>query len=39
MKIIRQEEDEAIQFQGELTFGFSGEWLVEIEVQRAEQCK
>ena len=25
-----------IQFEGELTFGFSGEWLVEIEAQRTE---
>jgi len=27
-----------IQFQGELTFGFSGEWLVEIEAQRTENA-
>ncbi|QLH05356.1 copper resistance protein CopD [Nitrosopumilus oxyclinae] len=27
-----------IQFQGELTFGFSGEWLVEIESKRTENA-
>ena len=27
-----------IQFQGELTFGFSGEWLIEIEAQRTENA-
>ncbi|MGY5146940.1 MAG: copper resistance CopC/CopD family protein [Candidatus Nitrosopumilus sp. bin_7KS] len=27
-----------IQFQGELTFGFSGEWLVEIEAKRTENA-
>ena len=27
-----------IQFQGELTFGFSGKWLVEIEAQRTENA-
>jgi len=27
-----------IEFQGELTFGFSGEWLVEIEAQRTENA-
>ena len=29
---------EPIQFQGELTFGFSGEWLVSIEAQRTENA-
>ena len=29
---------ESIQFQGELTFGFSGEWLVSIEAQRTENA-
>ena len=29
---------DTIQFQGELTFGFSGEWLVEIEAQRTENA-
>jgi copper transport protein len=38
MDIIRQEEDRPIEFQGELTFGFSGEWLVEIEAQRTENA-
>ena len=27
-----------IEFKGELTFGFSGEWLVEIEAQRTENA-
>ncbi len=27
-----------IKFEGELTFGFSGEWLVEIEAQRTENA-
>ena len=38
MEIIKQEEDRAIEFQGELTFGFSGEWLIEIEAQRTENA-
>ncbi|MDH3855948.1 MAG: copper resistance protein CopD, partial [Nitrosopumilus sp.] len=38
MEIIKQEEDKPIEFQGELTFGFSGEWLVEIEAQRTENA-
>ena len=38
MDIIRQEEDRPIEFQGELTFGFYGEWLVEIEAQRTENA-
>ncbi|MGH1567529.1 MAG: virginiamycin B lyase family protein [Nitrosopumilus sp.] len=38
MEIIKQEEDKPIQFQGELTFGFSGEWLIEIEAQRTENA-
>ena len=38
MKITKQDEDRSIEFQGELTFGFSGEWLVEIEVQRTENA-
>jgi copper transport protein len=38
MEIIKQEEDGVIEFQGELTFGFSGEWLVEIEAQRTENA-
>ncbi|MGV7226784.1 MAG: virginiamycin B lyase family protein [Nitrosopumilus sp.] len=38
MNIIKQNEDKAIEFQGELTFGFSGEWLVEVESQRTENA-
>ena len=38
MEIIKQEENMLIEFQGELTFGFSGEWLVEIEAQRTENA-
>ena len=38
MEMIKQEEDNPIEFQGELTFGFSGEWLVEIEAQRTENA-
>ena len=38
MELIKQEEDKPIEFQGELTFGFSGEWLVEIEAQRTENA-
>ncbi len=28
--------DDTTRFQGDLTFGFSGEWLIEIEAQRTE---
>ncbi len=39
VKLVKQEkEDRPHEFQGELTFGFSGEWLVEIEVQRTENA-
>ena len=38
MKIIKQEEDRPIEFQGELTFGFSGQWQVEIETQRNQNA-
>ena len=31
-------EDEPDEFRGELTFGFSGNWLVEIEAQRTENA-
>ncbi|MBI5859662.1 MAG: CopD family protein [Nitrosarchaeum sp.] len=34
MKIIKQDEGKPVEFQGELTFGFSGQWQVEIETQR-----
>ncbi|KAF6246033.1 CopD family protein [Nitrosopumilus sp. b2] len=38
MEIIKQEENRPIEFQGEITFGFSGEWLVEIEALRTENA-
>ena len=38
MEIIKQEENRPIEFQGEGTFGFSGEWLVEIEAIRTENA-
>jgi copper transport protein len=38
MTIIKQDENSPIEFQGELTFGFSGEWQVEIEAQRTENA-
>lgn len=38
MEIIKQNEGRPIEFQGELTFGFSGEWLVEVEAQRSENA-
>jgi len=38
MKIINQEEDKPIEFQGDLTFGFSGQWQLEIEVQRTQNA-
>ncbi|QLH07710.1 virginiamycin B lyase family protein [Nitrosopumilus ureiphilus] len=38
MELTKQDEDRPIEFQGELTFGFSGEWLVEIEAQRTENA-
>lgn len=38
MDMIKQEEGKPIEFQGELTFGFSGEWLVEIEAKRTENA-
>ncbi len=34
MKIIKQETGKPVEFQGDLTFGFSGKWQVEIETQR-----
>ena len=36
IEITKQEENQPIEFQGQLTFGFSGEWLVEIEAQRSD---
>ncbi|WP_428325960.1 virginiamycin B lyase family protein [Nitrosopumilus sp.] len=38
MEIIKQEENRPVEFQGEITFGFSGEWLVEVEAQRTENA-
>ncbi|MFQ5476942.1 MAG: CopD family protein, partial [Nitrosopumilus sp.] len=38
MEMIKQEEDKPLEFQGELTFGFSGEWQIEIEAQRTENA-
>ena len=38
MKMVKQTEGRPIEFQGEITFGFSGEWLVEVEAQRAENA-
>ncbi|HET9009261.1 MAG TPA: CopD family protein [Nitrosarchaeum sp.] len=38
MKIIKQEEGKPIEFQGEMTFGFSGQWQVEIETQRNQNA-
>ena len=34
MEIIKQDENRPIEFQGEITFGFSGEWLVEVGVTK-----
>jgi copper transport protein len=33
-----QEEDTTTEFQGELTFGFSGQWQTEIEIQRIQNA-
>ena len=33
MEIVKQTENKPIEFQGEITFGFSGEWLVEVEAK------
>lgn len=38
MQLVKQEENKPNEFQGELTFGFSGEWLIEIEAQRTESA-
>jgi len=38
MNLVKQEEGKPKEFQGELTFGFSGEWLIEIESQRTENA-
>jgi copper transport protein len=38
MKIIKHEENRPIEFQGDLTFGFSGQWQIEIEVHRTQNA-
>ncbi len=38
MKIIKQEENRPIEFQGDITFGFSGKWQLEIESQRKQNA-
>ena len=38
IELVKQEENRPSEFQGELTFGFSGEWLIEIEAQRTENA-
>ena len=38
MEITRQTEGRPIEFQGEITFGFSGKWLVEVEAQRTDNA-
>ena len=32
------QEDKPIEFQGEITFGFSGQWQTEIEIQRVRNA-
>ena len=38
MDLIKQSENRPTEFQGELTFGFSGVWLLEVEAQRTENA-
>ena len=38
MQIIKDNNNIPVEFQGELTFGFSGEWQLEIEAQRTENA-
>jgi len=38
IEVVKQSEEGITEFQGELTFGFSGEWLVEVEAQRTENA-
>ena len=38
MEVINQQESEPLEFQGDLTFGFSGEWQLEVEAQRTENA-
>ncbi|MDC0883849.1 CopD family protein [Nitrosopumilus sp.] len=38
MEITKEENDIPLEFQGEITFGFSGEWQLEVESQRTENA-
>ena len=38
MSNISQEEGEPAKFEGEVTFGFSGQWQTEIEIQRTQNA-
>ena len=38
MEITKEENDIPTEFQGEITFGFSGEWQLEVESQRTENA-
>ena len=38
MDLIKQNENRPTEFQGEITFGFSGVWLLEVEAQRTENA-
>ena len=38
MQIIKEDSNTPTEFQGELTFGFSGQWQLEIESQRTENA-
>ena len=38
MDLIKQNENRPTEFQGEITFGFSGGWLLEVEAQRTENA-
>jgi copper transport protein len=38
MKKTTQEENKPEKFQGELTFGFSGQWQTEVEIQRTQNA-
>mgnify|MGYP000011647597 FL=1 len=38
MQITKEDNNIPVEFEGELTFGFSGEWQLEIESQRTENA-
>lgn len=38
MKIVKQEENKPLEFQGDITFGFSGNWKLEVETQRKQNA-